>query len=319
MFLTQPFELEEGDSIEIRRPATGATYRLQAPRRPGFAPGELISSTLEGCVSDNQVLSLGFFNSFPLYGDGGFSDLECRENIGAYDPNDKQGFPRGAGPEHFIEPDTRLEYLIRFQNTGTDTAFNVAIQDTLSAWLDPATITPGASSHPYTWQLAQDGTLLFEFANIMLPDSNVNEPASHGFVKFGIDLRANTPLGTTIHNQAAIFFDFNAPIITNKTMHRVNVDFLENILAATEQTHLYTGKVQVAPNPARQVIRFVKTENQSSSALVVIYDSSGQRLGTYPFQTAERQIPVDQWPAGLYFYEVRFGTGHTAGRFLIQR
>ncbi len=319
MFLTQPFELGEGDSIEILRPATGVTYRLQAPRRPGFAPGELISSTLEGCLSDNQVISLGFFNSFPLYGNGGFTDLECRANIGAYDPNDKQGFPKGAGPEHFIEPGTRLEYLIRFQNTGTDTAFNVAIQDTLSAWLNPATISPGASSHPYTWQLAQDGTLLFEFANIMLPDSNVNEPASHGFVKFGIDLKTNTQPATAIHNQAAIFFDFNAPIITNKTVHRVNVDFLENLLAATEQTHLYTGKVQVAPNPASQVIRFEKTEEQNSSALIVIYNSNGQRLGTYPFQTAEKQIPVDQWPAGLYFYDVRFGTGHTAGRFVIQR
>lgn len=319
MFLTQPFELEEGDSIEIRRPATGATYRLQAPRRPGVVPGELISSTLEGCVSDNQIVSLGFFNSFPLYGGGGFSDLDCRENVSAYDPNDKQGFPTGAGPEHFIEPDTRLEYLIRFQNTGTDTAFYVAIRDTLSEWLHPATVTPGASSHPYTWRLGQDGTLLFEFDHIMLPDSNVNEPASHGFVKFGIDLRTGTPMGTAISNQAAIFFDFNAPVITNTTVHRVNVDFLENILAATEQTYQYPVKVQVSPNPARQVIRFVKTEAQSSSALIVLYNSSGQRLGTYPFPTAEKQIPVDRWPAGLYFYEVRFGTELTAGRFLIQR
>lgn len=225
MFFTQPFELEQGESIEIRQPANGATYRLQAPRSPGFAPGELISSTLEGCISDNQVISLGFFNSFPLYGNGGFTDLECRANIGAYDPNDKQGFPKGAGPEHFIEPGTRLEYLIRFQNTGTDTAFNVAIRDTLSAWLAPATLTPGASSHPYTWKLAQDGTLLFEFDNIMLPDSNVNEPASHGFVKFGIDLKPDAPLGTAISNQAAIYFDFNEPIFTNTTVHRIAVDF----------------------------------------------------------------------------------------------
>ncbi|MEQ8705263.1 MAG: T9SS type A sorting domain-containing protein [Phaeodactylibacter sp.] len=319
MFLTQPFELEEGDSIEILRPATGATYRLQAPRRPGFAPGELISSTLEGCVSDNQVISLGFFNSFPLYGDGGFSDLECRANIGAYDPNDKQGFPTGAGPERFIEPATPLEYLIRFQNTGTDTAFYVAIRDTLSAWLDPATVTPGASSHPYTWRLGQDGTLLFEFDHIMLPDSNVNEPASHGFVKFGIDLKTNTQPGTAIHNQAAIFFDFNAPIITNKTVHRVNVDFLENLLAATEQTHLYTGKVKVAPNPASQVIRFEKTEEQNSSALIVIYNSNGQRLAVYPFLETEKGIRVDQWPNGLYLYEVRSGSDRKTGQFMIQR
>jgi uncharacterized repeat protein (TIGR01451 family) len=320
MFFTQPFELEQGESIEIRQPANGATYRLQAPRSPGFAPGELISSTLEGCISDNQVISLGFFNSFPLYGNGGFTDLECRANIGAYDPNDKQGFPKGAGPEHFIEPGTRLEYLIRFQNTGTDTAFNVAIRDTLSAWLAPATLTPGASSHPYTWKLAQDGTLLFEFDNIMLPDSNVNEPASHGFVKFGIDLKPDAPLGTAISNQAAIYFDFNEPIFTNTTVHRIAVDFLENsTMTSVEAPDQASGKIQVAPNPANQVIRFVKMEDQSSFAQIVIYNSNGQRLAVYPFLETEKGIRVDQWPNGLYLYEVRLGTDRTTGRFMIQR
>jgi hypothetical protein len=320
MFLTQPFELEEGDSIEVSLAATGLTYRLQAPRRPDLPPHEFVSSTLEGCVTDNQVSSLGFVNSFPLYGNGGFSDLECRANIGAYDPNDKQGFPTGARTEHFIEPGTHLEYLIRFQNTGTDTAFYVAIRDTLSEWLHPATVTPGASSHPYTWRLGQDGTLLFEFDHIMLPDSNVNEPASRGFVKFGIDHKPDIPLGTDILNQAAIFFDFNAPIITNTTVHRVDTGFLQSPLAAENYANENQMTIQVAPNPASQMIRFERPKARNTHfGQILIYSSSGKQIATYPFPVTKKSISVYQWPAGLYFYEVRVGAERVSGKFLIQR
>jgi hypothetical protein len=80
-----------------------------------------------------------------------------------------------------------------------------------------------------------------------------------------------------------------------------------------------SGKIQVAPNPANQVIRFVKMEDQSSFAQIVIYNSNGQRLAVYPFLETEKGIRVDQWPNGLYLYEVLLGTDRTTGRFMIQR
>ncbi|MBK8427474.1 MAG: hypothetical protein IPL27_16535 [Lewinellaceae bacterium] len=79
-----------------------------------------------------------------------------------------------------------IEYLIRFQNTGTDTAFTVMIMDTISTLFDITSLRPGASSHPYTFNLLGQGVAQFVFSNIMLPDSNVNEVASHGFVKLTI-------------------------------------------------------------------------------------------------------------------------------------
>ncbi|MBL0044616.1 MAG: DUF11 domain-containing protein [Flavobacteriales bacterium] len=65
-----------------------------------------------------------------------------------------------------------MDYTIRFQNTGTDTAFNIVVTDTLPPQLDPATITMGAASHPYTWQLTLEGTRRIVFADVLLPDSN---------------------------------------------------------------------------------------------------------------------------------------------------
>ena len=140
---------------------------------------------------------------------------------GSYDPNDKL-VATNSGPvnsEYSIEQDDWLYYTIRFQNTGTDTAFQVVVTDTLSSRHDPATFQLGASSHNYSVSL-NDRVLRFMFANIMLPDSNVNEPKSHGHVSFRIKVKNEQDLqpGDQITNMANIFFDFNPPVITDPSV-----------------------------------------------------------------------------------------------------
>ena len=58
---------------------------------------------------------------------------------GSFDPNDKVATTssRASDELYFINSDERIGYTIRFQNTGTDTAFNVIVTDTLPATLDP--------------------------------------------------------------------------------------------------------------------------------------------------------------------------------------
>ncbi|MEM9824801.1 MAG: T9SS type A sorting domain-containing protein, partial [Bacteroidota bacterium] len=128
------------------------------------------------------------------------------------------------------------------QNTGTDTAFNVVIRDAISEYLNPNSIRPGASSHPYTWGIAEDDVLFFNFENIMLPDSNINEPASHGFVKFKIKQELDNLPGTLIENSAGIYFDFNAPVITNTSVHQIEERFflLDTIYNTYCDTHLFS-------------------------------------------------------------------------------
>ncbi|MBL0238184.1 MAG: hypothetical protein IPQ02_16730 [Saprospiraceae bacterium] len=58
------------------------------------------------------------------------------------------------------------------------------------------------------------GFLEVYFKNIFLPDSSVNEIASHGFVQFAIRPNAtNEPF--TLRNKASIYFDYNTPVLTN--------------------------------------------------------------------------------------------------------
>ena len=133
----------------------------------------------------------------------------------AYDPNDKLVSPSFVDYDNYTLFGDTLEYTVRFQNTGTDTAFTVRIEDQLAPALDWSTFTPRTSSHPMSVELREDGRAIFLFENILLPDSTTNEPASHGFVKFRIVPKNGLPEETSIENWAGIYFDFNPPIITN--------------------------------------------------------------------------------------------------------
>ena len=135
----------------------------------------------------------------------------------AYDPNDKRVEPdrSNLSVDNYTLFDEKMTYTIRFQNTGTDTAFTVRIIDTLSNFLDIETFQPLASSHPMKTNIYPGRVIEFLFENILLPDSIVNEPKSHGFVSFEIyptgDLQENDEIGNT----AFIYFDFNSAIVTN--------------------------------------------------------------------------------------------------------
>ncbi|NNC84363.1 MAG: hypothetical protein HKN79_12375, partial [Flavobacteriales bacterium] len=136
----------------------------------------------------------------------------------AYDPNDKQVFPQGYSEMHYIQNDTVLEYLIRFQNTGNAPATDVRIIDTLDVNLDLSTFELVANSHSVNTTIdPQSREVDFYFENIMLPDSVNNEPESHGLVSFKIRPQMELPLLTQLNNTAHIFFDNNPPIVTNTT------------------------------------------------------------------------------------------------------
>ena len=143
--------------------------------------------------------------------------FECRTNIGSFDPNDKTLFVDGFANREIINRDAQVEYLIRFQNTGTDTAFTVRIEDDLVPALSQRSLFPFAASHAYSWSIEKD-RLIVLFENINLVDSTTNEPDSHGFVKFRTQIEeSEIQAADLVQNKAGIFFDFNRPIITNTT------------------------------------------------------------------------------------------------------
>ena len=137
----------------------------------------------------------------------------------AYDPNDKQVNPEGVLSQNFTPIDAELTFLINFQNTGNDTAYDVFIFDTLDADLDFSTLEVVESSHELNLQMTPNGELRFNFFNIMLPDSGADEPGSHGWVLYRISPNTGLADPTEITNTSYIVFDQNYPIITNTTLN----------------------------------------------------------------------------------------------------
>jgi uncharacterized repeat protein (TIGR01451 family) len=150
------------------------------------------------------------------YNPANASLTHCFVVTGSYDPNDKAAFPVGYID---INGGRWLTYTVRFQNTGTAAAEHIYVIDTLDASLDLSTFQLLAYSHQPYVQVLEGGIARFNFPNINLPDSNSNEPASHGFIQYKIKFLNGLPAGTQIQNTAYIHFDFNPPVVTNTTVN----------------------------------------------------------------------------------------------------
>ncbi|MDX2134607.1 MAG: T9SS type A sorting domain-containing protein [Saprospiraceae bacterium] len=300
-------QLDSGESQMITIPANGSTWRIEVDQTPNNPYGSLTGAIVEACGADsNGTVSLGFINQFSLFDEVEWFDTDCMENIGAFDPNDKQGIPIGVSDQHWVPRDQRIEYTIRFQNTGTDTAFTVVIRDTLSALLDLASFRPGASSHPYDYHISEPGVVSFLFPNIMLPDSNVNEPASHGFVRFHIDPVGGLPNNTSIRNNAAIYFDFNDPVITNTTLHTFGEQYLSVRIL---EPNAGSAVVHIWPNPATDAAWITITTPQLHSGTFVLSDAAGRQVMKRPFQTNPFQVETSGLKPGMYYFRIHDGSG----------
>ncbi len=166
--------------------------------------------------------------------------ITCLDVTNSYDPNDIQvEYEQPIEGEDCVFESGWLDYTIRFQNTGNDTAYRVMVMDTLPESVELESFHRGASSHNYELEFHQPNVLVWIFDDINLLDSLNNEPESHGFVSFRIRQKSDNLEGLVIGNQAHIYFDFNAPIATNTAM-------VQNCLKTTLPVELtfFEGKVR---------------------------------------------------------------------------
>ncbi|HEY0652407.1 MAG TPA: cohesin domain-containing protein [Chryseosolibacter sp.] len=177
--------------------------------------------TEEGSLLGEQILTSAIIDT-----EGDDVDLEDNSVdleeivVGSVDPNDKLVTPQGYGPNGYVDEDTEFfTYTIRFQNVGTAPAEDVYIQDAFDVNLDVSSFTVVESSHPNFNYYIQDRTLFVTYPDINLIDSVANEPESHGFITFRINLNSGLPRGTVIQNSAAIVFDYNLPLVTNTVIN----------------------------------------------------------------------------------------------------
>jgi uncharacterized repeat protein (TIGR01451 family) len=239
------------------------------------------------------------FQITPTSGDCDLSDnfLSAVEPItGSHDPNEKDVLPAGD----IMEEDSILTYTIHFQNTGNDTTWFIVVKDTLSPYVNPATVQNISSSHEYSsFDISDNGILTWVFNPIFLVDSFTNEAASKGYVMFRVKKRANLPLTTQIKNKAHIYFDYNEPIVTNTVSNTI-----------TQPSYIFTIKgdenisVTAMPNPFTQSTQII-VEGINSAFDFELFDVTGKAIRKISSLNGNRfELNRETMSAGVYFYRI---------------
>ncbi len=208
-----------GSIIPTPTSVVGNVYTWSFPSIPAGQAPILIEMYIVpniGSLGDTAIFT---YNSPPGLNDPPANNHGTVNRVitGSYDPNDKRVWDTtGTNADGPVDPNTSvLDYMVRFQNTGNDTAFTVVIRDTIDPQLDLSTLQIMGNSHPVQYSVTGQNHVAFTFPNILLVDSNANEPLSHGYVAYRISLNPGVTAPATIENAAGIYFDFNDPVQTN--------------------------------------------------------------------------------------------------------
>lgn len=208
--------------------------------------------------------------------------------VNSYDPNDIS-----VHEGHLIseqQADGYLHYTIRFQNSGTAPAVNVRLENVLDLHLDWSTLIPLAASHSYFAERTGNN-LTFRFNNIMLPAEQDNEPASHGWITYKVKPVSGFAIGDVISNVAHIYFDFNAPIVTNTVTTQIQQLSIDS--------HSL-GMLKLYPNPASDNVFFNGFDGPVN---IIISDIRGKSIKTAVI-TAGQSVEVSNLEAGIYFVRI---------------
>src|SRR4030095_15459463 len=172
-----------------------------------------------------------------------------------------------------------------------------------------------AASHPYQIQINSQNRIAWQFNNIKLPDSNRNEPRSHGFIAYRIKPKNNLVVGDTVKNSASIYFDFNLPVQT----HRQSTIVRNNVITGINNSENRSFAMLVFPNPTVNEIWIRIKERIYGNATIMITDITGRQvyreyLGKIDLSDFSRKVGLKNIVAGTYIIGL-----FTDNKFYVQK
>ena len=160
----------------------------------------------------------------------------------------------------------------------------------------------------------KDRALEFSFDNILLPDSNRNEPSSHGFVRYRIKAVAGVAENTVVENKAHIFFDFNPAIETNTTFNTLVATLPQREINGLEED---PKDLEIYPNPTRGSLQL---KAPAPIYEIRLYNALGQLVKEQKLVEAspELGVSIDDLPPGIYLINIRAGKQQYRQRLIKQ-
>lgn len=231
------------------------------------------------------------------------------------DPNWIQVYPVGTCVERYVVQEEPLIYTIHFQNTGNAPAIDIAIIDTISRYLLPSSIQVLGQTHPIITEFLSDSVIRFRFDNIFLPDSASDPMGSQGYVCFKIQPDTTSIPPFELSNSAAIYFDFNPPIITNLVSNSI-VDAIPVCSVERQEMSENEGvELLIYPNPATDQLHL---KSDAILTDLMVLNSFGQLQWVADrFLPTPQTIDVNNWPRGLYVLSFQHGKERMSVRFLL--
>jgi len=154
--------------------------------------------------------------------------------VASHDPNYMQIKPRRIN-YRFMGKKKEITYTVHFQNTGRGPAKRIAIGLAIPPQLNGSSVQLKSMSPACKWcdsaynsqscidTIRKDDSLYFVFNNIYLPGLNqqgvTDKDSTKGFVEYTIRFKKK-PKKIPFSTRAAIVFDRNDPVITNKSTAR---------------------------------------------------------------------------------------------------
>lgn len=186
-----------------------------------------------------------------------------------------------------------LHYMINFQNTGTSTVDNIVIKSIFNpSQFDINSLQVVDATHPVSLVVANNEVLF------QMRSANLGGPGGQGGILLKIKSNSNLNAGSTVINDAQIFFDYAAgtPTNTASTTYQ-NLSISDNKL---------DNSVKVYPNPTNDIIN---AEGDTTIKSIELYDLFGRLLQTNLINTNKTAIDVSQRATGTYFLKITTDEG----------
>jgi len=236
--------------------------------------------------------------------------------VSSHDPNRMMLRSRRIN-YRFFKQKKELLYRVEFQNTGTGPARHISVGLAIPHQLDPESIRLNAMKPVCKWcdstyarascidTIRRGDSIYFVFNNIYLPgiqqEGVGDKDSTTGFVEYAIRFKRK-PKKIPFSTQAAIAFDRQAPLVTNKATARfikglspgimVGYSILPGNGGYTASGPLQFGYVLAPYSPFRpyfQVEAFVGLLQQDAFTSTIVKDNSDTLIGGLPFIITGRQ------------------------------
>ena len=215
--------------------------------------------------------------------------------VGSFDPNDITCLEGDT-----VDPTDigdYLHYVINFENLGTFYAENIVVRDAIDTTkYDISTLQVMNTSHPSYTRITSN-VVEFIFENIDLAAAQGNPPVGgHGNVLFKIKSKETLSAGDSVNKSAAIFFDYNAPVLTNNAT--TTFISLSNAIFEVDKS------ITIYPNPTSSKINISSDFDIKS---IELYDVQGRVLITQIGSSTS--LDISEKTNGIYFLKITTDKG----------